>query len=480
MSGSRQTPAPETKLLDWITDISETTHPETAPPTAATLAPTGPRDPRAVGDRNPSTSVIGAAVSAALSGLRQRLPLPPMRRTVETSSHWGTYQVEVSEDGREVVSARPYADDPDASPAIGNVAATHGHRSRVARPSIRRRWLEGGAGPDPTRGEPGDEYVEVDWDVALDVLATELSRVRSDHGDNAVYGGSYGWGSAGRLHHAQSQLHRFLNRTGGYTSSVNDYSRGASLVLLPHLIGASGHARAADEAGVLGRPRRAHRPAGELRRRTPVEHLGGARRPRPPPGLGPRPGGRTHHPGGRAVGPARRQLRRPRRRVGRRDARDRHRGDPGADPRAGRRRPRRRRVPGDVHGGCRRGTPLRAGPERRRREDAGVGRADQPGARRPDPGPRPRDGRRPDGRQRRLLGAARRARGAGGVRGTDPGRLPRPDRAARRRVHPRLRLDGGLRRGRGRHQAADLPAGRQPGARLHPVRAHLRPAAASR
>jgi biotin/methionine sulfoxide reductase len=163
-----------------------------------------------------------------------------MRRTVETSSHWGTFQVEVSDDGQQVLAAHPHADDPDAAPAIGNVAAGHGHRSRVTRPSIRRRWLEGGAGPDPTRGEPGDEYVEVDWPVALDALAGELSRVRAEHGDNAVYGGSYGWGSAGRLHHAQSQLHRFLNRTGGYTSSVNDYSRGASQVLLPHLIGAQG------------------------------------------------------------------------------------------------------------------------------------------------------------------------------------------------------------------------------------------------
>jgi biotin/methionine sulfoxide reductase len=32
----------------------------------------------------------------------------------------------------------------------------------------------------------------------------------------------------------------FLNRIGGYTRSVDDYSRGASLVALPHLIGARG------------------------------------------------------------------------------------------------------------------------------------------------------------------------------------------------------------------------------------------------
>src|SRR5882757_10145736 len=161
-----------------------------------------------------------------------------MSRTQETSSHWGTYLIEVSANGRDVVAARPHPDDPDAAPAIGNVPGAHGHRSRVSRPSVRRRWLEGGPGPDAGRGDPTDEYVEVGWDTALDLLAGELERVRAGFGNQAIFGGSYGWGSAGRLHHAPSQLHRFLNTIGGYTRSVNDYSRGASMVLLPHLIGA--------------------------------------------------------------------------------------------------------------------------------------------------------------------------------------------------------------------------------------------------
>src|SRR5699024_3374122 len=48
---------------------------------------------------------------------------------------------------------------------------------------------------------------------------------------------SYGWGSAGRFHHAQSQVHRFLNTLGGYTRSVNTYSHAAEEVILPHLVG---------------------------------------------------------------------------------------------------------------------------------------------------------------------------------------------------------------------------------------------------
>src|SRR5690606_34699130 len=46
------------------------------------------------------------------------------------------------------------------------------------------------------------------------------------------------WASAGRFHHAQSQVHRFLNLAcGGYVRSVNSYSAGASGVILPHVLG---------------------------------------------------------------------------------------------------------------------------------------------------------------------------------------------------------------------------------------------------
>jgi biotin/methionine sulfoxide reductase len=162
-----------------------------------------------------------------------------MRHQVETSSHWGTYLVDVDDGGR-VVGTRPYADDPDAAPAIANVADAQEARSRVAYPAVRRRWLGNGPGPDDHRGDPGDEYVEVDWPTVLDLLAAELDRVRTTFGNEAIFGGSYGWGSAGRFHHAQGQLHRFLNRIGGYTRSVNDYSRGTSMVMQPYIVGKQG------------------------------------------------------------------------------------------------------------------------------------------------------------------------------------------------------------------------------------------------
>jgi biotin/methionine sulfoxide reductase len=50
------------------------------------------------------------------------------------------------------------------------------------------------------------------------------------------FGGSYGWSSAGRFHHAQSQVHRFLNSIGGYVRHADTYSLGAARVLMPHIV----------------------------------------------------------------------------------------------------------------------------------------------------------------------------------------------------------------------------------------------------
>ena len=101
----------------------------------------------------------------------------------------------------------------------------------------RRGWLE--RGPGPTRDRGSDSFVELSWDEALDRAAAELERVRGAHGNRAIFGGSYGWASAGMFHQSQSQLHRFLNTIGGFTSHRDSYSIGASLVLLPHLVGSS-------------------------------------------------------------------------------------------------------------------------------------------------------------------------------------------------------------------------------------------------
>lgn len=152
---------------------------------------------------------------------------------IRTAAHWGIYDVAPSEDGQIVIRAA--AEDPDPSPIGLHMASAELKEVRVRRPSIRKSWLENGPGSNPhLRGR--EPFVEVEWDVVLDLMAEEFRRIRAAFGNEAIFGGSYGWASAGRFHHAQSQVHRFLNLIGGYVSHVDSYSLGAGKVILPHVI----------------------------------------------------------------------------------------------------------------------------------------------------------------------------------------------------------------------------------------------------
>src|ERR1700761_400143 len=153
------------------------------------------------------------------------------------SAHWGAFSARW--DGK-ALDVKPYDADPAPSPILNNFRDTLRHKARVLRPMVRRTWLNKSwlAGNRHARNFADDAFVALPWDEVLDLLADELSRLRDQHGAASVYGGSYGWASAGRFHHAQSQIHRFLNiALGGYVRSVNSYSAGASAVILPHVMG---------------------------------------------------------------------------------------------------------------------------------------------------------------------------------------------------------------------------------------------------
>ena len=151
-----------------------------------------------------------------------------------TTAHWGTYEVEYDDDGR-AVKLHPFSKDPDPSPIGLHMLSDEVSRLRVLRPSVRKSWLEKGPGAAPEkRGQ--EPFVEVSWDEALDLVASELARVKTRHSNRSIFGGSYGWSSAGRFHHAQSQVHRFLNSVGGYVRHQDSYSLAAARVLMPHIV----------------------------------------------------------------------------------------------------------------------------------------------------------------------------------------------------------------------------------------------------
>ena len=152
---------------------------------------------------------------------------------VRHHSHWGAFLAEV--EGGRVVGVRPFERDPDPSHLINAIPASVHSPTRVAQPMVREGWLKHGPGRGEGRGR--EPFVPVSWDKALDLVAGEIARVRREHGNAAIMGGSQGWSSAGIFHEARTQLHRFLAAGGGYTDQVMNYSFGAALAFLPHIVG---------------------------------------------------------------------------------------------------------------------------------------------------------------------------------------------------------------------------------------------------
>lgn len=158
-----------------------------------------------------------------------------------TATHWGNFLVGSGAAGS--ISVTPTADDDAPSPIGRSLAAARDPSTRVGRPAVRLGYYRQRRASDTTR-RGCEPFVEVEWDEALDIVAEALDAARTEGGHRAIYGGSYGWASAGRFHHAPTQLHRFLQLFGGYTTSVDTYSLAAGEVIIPHILGMNVYAAA--------------------------------------------------------------------------------------------------------------------------------------------------------------------------------------------------------------------------------------------
>ncbi|MFD2174209.1 trimethylamine-N-oxide reductase TorA [Rhodobacter lacus] len=153
---------------------------------------------------------------------------------VMSGSHWGVFTAQV-EDGRATAFV-PWEKDPHPSAALEGVLDSIYSPSRIKYPMVRREYLEKGIEADRSTRGNGD-FVRVSWDQALDLIAKEIQRVEATYGPQAVFGGSYGWKSSGRLHNCTTLLRRMLNLAGGFVNGAGDYSTGAAQVIMPHVMG---------------------------------------------------------------------------------------------------------------------------------------------------------------------------------------------------------------------------------------------------
>ncbi|MGG7048561.1 MULTISPECIES: molybdopterin-dependent oxidoreductase, partial [unclassified Campylobacter] len=110
------------------------------------------------------------------------------------------------------------------------------HSSRVKHPYVRKSFLADPANPKPElRGK--EEFVQVSWDVALDLTAHSLKQAYEKHGASAVYGESYFWGANGRVSNGRRCVRRMLDLMGGFVSESGDYSLGAGIVVFERFLG---------------------------------------------------------------------------------------------------------------------------------------------------------------------------------------------------------------------------------------------------
>ncbi|MBJ2154727.1 molybdopterin-dependent oxidoreductase [Variovorax sp. IB41] len=155
-------------------------------------------------------------------------------RTIQTASHWGVYSVEVSASG-EIGPTVPFANDPAPTALIRSLPDMVRSPLRIDRPYVRSGYLKNRERSAQGRGS--EAFVPVSWDTALDLIVDGMQRIKSEHGNESIYGGSYGWASAGRLHHSPSVLKRFLGLFGGYVDKRGNHSFGAALGVMPYVTG---------------------------------------------------------------------------------------------------------------------------------------------------------------------------------------------------------------------------------------------------
>ena len=148
------------------------------------------------------------------------------------TTHWGTYKVLQDKENNILLD---YWDQDSCPTKFGlSFVDTATDNLRIKQPYIRKGWLKN-KGINNNRGR--DDFIPMSWNEALDIAANELLEIKNTFGNSSIYAGSYGWASAGRFHHAKSQVNRFFNMFGGFSSSYQSYSYAAAQTLLPHIIG---------------------------------------------------------------------------------------------------------------------------------------------------------------------------------------------------------------------------------------------------
>ena len=156
---------------------------------------------------------------------------------IPSASHWGPFFA-IVKDGK-LVGVQPRKDiDPLPTDMLidGLISRTYS-KTRVGYPMVRKSYLENLDGDTKPELRGKEPFVRVSWDTALQLVANAILHTIEEKGNQGIFDASYdGWANAGLLRPPVVQG-RFFNLIGGASTTIGDYSAGASTIILPHIVG---------------------------------------------------------------------------------------------------------------------------------------------------------------------------------------------------------------------------------------------------
>lgn len=158
------------------------------------------------------------------------------KEEVLTSNRFGMFYAKTT--SGKVTCVHPFEGDYCPSPMINAIADRSQNQTRVEFPMVRKSYLKAkGASYNELRGK--EEFVRVSWDTALDLAAKAMRENFDKYGSESIYGECYWWGGSGRVSWGRTVSRRMMKILGGFVSESGDYSTGAGLVIMPHVLGGS-------------------------------------------------------------------------------------------------------------------------------------------------------------------------------------------------------------------------------------------------
>ena len=152
------------------------------------------------------------------------------------SNRFGLFWANINSE--QIVSVTPFEGDKFPNTMNYSLPDNIQNENRVLYPMVRKSYLKAkGVSKSELRGK--EEFVRVSWDTALDLAAKALKENFDKYGPEAIYGECYWWGGSGKIGWGRTVGHRMLKVLGGYVEESGDYSTGAGLVIMPHVLGGS-------------------------------------------------------------------------------------------------------------------------------------------------------------------------------------------------------------------------------------------------